>query len=91
MRGKSRCMPVGGWLNRCFNEARALCAGSRCGSWWCSRRSASFNEARALCAGSPQKVPTADSRVYGFNEARALCAGSLRVWSLHMVLPFWLQ
>ena len=41
-----------GTSTTCFNEARALCAGS---STWSSRlpqASTRFNEARALCAGS---------------------------------------
>ena len=42
----------------CFNEARALCAGSpcRCAPGGCP--AARFNEARALCAGSPTGNPT---------------------------------
>ena len=35
-----------------FNEARALCAGSRSTSARSSWRGGCFNEARALCAGS---------------------------------------
>ena len=37
----------------CFNEARALCAGSRRDGRRLRPAPARFNEARALCAGSP--------------------------------------
>ena len=65
------CSAVG-----CFNEARALCAGSLVITPP-SARTSGFNEARALCAGSSSWRPASGRRTSSFNEARALCAGSL--------------
>ena len=45
-RGRTEC------LTPCFNEARALCAGSFHDGHSAHSRTARFNEARALCAGS---------------------------------------
>ena len=52
MRGKSPKKPARKARHRCFNEARALCAGSRTGEHPGCMRMDGFNEARALCAGS---------------------------------------
>ena len=61
---------------RCFNEARALSAGS---SLWIDeahRLHHRFNEARALSAGSCTSRAPMPRRRPRFNEARALSAGS---------------
>ena len=41
-------------LHGCFNEARALCAGSQEPAWTFDAQAGCFNEARALCAGSDE-------------------------------------
>ena len=62
------------WL--CFNEARALCAGSLQTRESKMADPVGFNEARALCAGSCSKHANEPQILSRFNEARALCAGS---------------
>ena len=67
-----------------FNEARALCAGSRCGEGVPRRPPRRFNEARALCAGSPpqpERPPAAPAAAsmrpaHYAREVRAHCSSA---------------